>query len=124
MAEDPLDHRPTQDGRDDLQFPAAAGRAALHVDAKDSLEQPCPADAARPGRGLLALTLGSRCLNDLLLIDACRSLPHPLRPQAFGASTPWNLIRCSRGRGTNAASRCTNTSGDITPCMVPSRLGV
>lgn len=24
---------------------------------------------------------------------------------AFGASTPWNLIRCSRGRGTSAASR-------------------
>ena len=33
-------------------------------------------------------------------------------------------IRCSRGRGTSAASRCMNSSGDITKWVVPSRLGV
>ncbi len=43
---------------------------------------------------------------------------------AFGANTPWNLIRCNLGRGTNAASRCMNSSGLITRCVVPSRQGV
>ena len=33
-------------------------------------------------------------------------------------------IRCSRGRGTNAASRCMNSRGDIIRCVVPSRQGV
>lgn len=36
------------------------------------------------------------------------------RSWAFGASTPWNVIRCSRGRGTNANSRCMNSSGPMT----------
>ena len=55
------------------------------------------------------------------------------RNLAFGASTPWlaqrgsahlakgsyadtKRIRCSRGLGTSAASRCMNSSGDITRC--------
>ena len=29
----------------------------------------------------------------------------------LGASTPWKRIRCNRGRGTRAASRCMNSSG-------------
>ena len=33
-------------------------------------------------------------------------------------------IRCSLGLGTSAASRCMNSSGDITRCVVPSRQGV
>ena len=61
------------------------------------------------------------------------------RSLALGASTPWfaqresahfakrsyahtNRIRC--GRGTSAASRCMNSSGDITMCVVPSRHAV
>ena len=57
-----------------------------------------------------------------------------------GASTPWLVqrgsahfakrsyadtkrIRCSRGLGTSAASRCMNFSGDITRWVVPSRQG-
>lgn len=36
------------DGRDDLERAAAAVRAALHVDVKDALVQPRPADAVRP----------------------------------------------------------------------------
>ena len=43
------------------------------------------------------------------------------RSLALGASTPWKRIKCSRGRGTSAASRCMNSSGDITRCVVPSR---
>ena len=46
------------------------------------------------------------------------------RSLALGASTPWNLMRCRRGRGTSAASRCMNSSGLKTRCVVPSRHGV
>jgi hypothetical protein len=63
------------------------------------------------------------------------------RGLALGASTPWfaqrgaahfakrsyadtKRIKCSRGRGTRAASRCMNSSGLITRCVVPSRQGV
>ena len=63
------------------------------------------------------------------------------RSLAFGASTPWfakrgsahfakrsyadtKRIRCSRERGTSAASRCMNSSGDMTRCVVPSRQAV
>ena len=46
------------------------------------------------------------------------------RSFAFGASTPWKRIRCSLGRGTSAASRCMNSNGLITRCVVPSRQGV
>ena len=45
-------------------------------------------------------------------------------PARWGTSTPWKRIRCSRGRGTRAASRCMNSSGDITRCVVPSCQGV
>jgi hypothetical protein len=48
VSDDLLDHRPLQDGGNDLELPAAAVRAVLHVDVKDSLEQPRPADASRP----------------------------------------------------------------------------
>jgi hypothetical protein len=42
MSQDLVDHRPLQDDRDDLQFPAAAVRAVLHVFVKYALEQPRP----------------------------------------------------------------------------------
>ena len=37
-----------------------------------------------------------------------------LRNFALGASTPWKRMRCKRGRGTRAASRCMNSSGSMT----------
>ena len=46
------------------------------------------------------------------------------RSLAFGASTPWKRIRCSLGRGISAASRCMNSSGLMTRCVVPSRQAV
>jgi predicted MFS family arabinose efflux permease len=46
------------------------------------------------------------------------------RSLTLGASTPWKRIRCSRGLGTSAASRCMNSSGDITRWVVPSRQAV
>ena len=58
MAEDLLDDRSLQDGRDDLQFPGAAVRAVLHVDVEDPLEQPRPADAVRSGLDGLDLAPG------------------------------------------------------------------
>ena len=44
MAQDLLDHRPLEDGRDDLELPGAAVWAVLHVDVEDALEKPRPAD--------------------------------------------------------------------------------
>jgi hypothetical protein len=38
VPQDLLDHRPLEDGRDDLQFPGAAPRAVLHVDLEKALE--------------------------------------------------------------------------------------
>ncbi len=52
VRQDLLDHRPLEDGRDDLQFPAAAVRAVLHIDVEDPLEQPRQADAVRSGEEL------------------------------------------------------------------------
>lgn len=43
------------------------------------------------------------------------------RSFAFGASTPWKRMRLSLGRGTSAANRCMNSSGDRTMWVVPSR---
>ena len=60
MAKDLLDHRPLEDGGDDLQLPAAAVRAVLHVDVEDALEQPRPADAMRPGLNRLCLAASRR----------------------------------------------------------------
>lgn len=34
-----------------------------------------------------------------------------------------DLVALNLGRGTNAASRCLNSSSDITQCVVPSRQG-
>jgi hypothetical protein len=39
VAQDLLDHRPLQDGRDDLQLPGAAVRTPLHVDDKAKLQR-------------------------------------------------------------------------------------
>jgi len=41
------------------------------------------------------------------------------RSLALGVSTSWKRIRCNRGRGTSAASRCINSSGDIPIGVVP-----
>ena len=73
---------------------AAAVRAMLHVDLEHALEQPSP-DTNSP-------------------VD-CLCLARGL---ATGQARP------ARGRGTSAASRCMNSSGDITRCVVPSRQGV
>jgi len=126
VAEDLLDHRPLEDGRDDLELRGAAVRAVLHVDVEHALEQPRPADAVRPGLDVLDFALGGGCGLGGRLCLRGRPLRHHQRTcsLAFGASTPWNRMRCSRGRGTSAANRCMNSSGLITRCVVPSRHGV
>jgi hypothetical protein len=55
VAQDLFDHRPLEDGRDDLQFSVAAVRAPLRVDVKHALEQPRPTDAVGPGLNRLGL---------------------------------------------------------------------
>jgi len=44
VGEDLLDHRPLEDGRDDLEFAATAATAMLHLDVEDLVEQSRPAD--------------------------------------------------------------------------------
>ena len=61
VGEDLLDHRPLEDGRDDLEIAAAAVRAVLHVDVEHALEQPRPADAAGPRLGTLDPAFGGGC---------------------------------------------------------------
>jgi hypothetical protein len=39
MAKDLLDHRPIEDGGDDLELPSAAVRAVLHVDVRAKLQR-------------------------------------------------------------------------------------
>jgi hypothetical protein len=39
MAKDLLDHRPLEDGGDDLELPGAAVRAVLHVDVRAKLQR-------------------------------------------------------------------------------------
>jgi hypothetical protein len=58
VGQDLLDHRSLEDGRDDLEPAAAAVRAVLHVDVKDALEQPRPADAVRTSLDRLDFALG------------------------------------------------------------------
>src|SRR4051812_37449683 len=58
--------------------------------------------------GTLTGTLGTICARNL----------------AWGASTPWKRIRCSRGRGTSAAKRCMSSSGhhDMGDAIAPGTL--
>jgi len=52
----------------------------------------------------------------------------PVRAPIHGSTkpgrSPWKRIRCGLGLGTSAASRCMNSSGDITMCVMPSRQAV
>jgi len=74
-----LDDRPLEDGRNDLQFPAAAGRAVLHVDVKDPLEQPPQLMRSRwasANAGYVCSTLNNsrwgRCWHGCSMTAMCR----------------------------------------------------
>ncbi len=124
MLEDRLDRRALQDGHDDLQLPAVAVQAALHVDVKDALEQSSPADAAWLGLDALGPALGGCCGFARLsrLLWPLRHHPRPqLRVRRQHLMEPDQV---QLGRGTSAASRCINSSGDATRCVVPCRQGV
>ena len=51
VGEDLLGDLPLGNGCDDLEMPAAAVRAVLHVDVEGALEQPCPVEATGPRLG-------------------------------------------------------------------------
>jgi len=77
-----------------------------------------------PGHEALGLALGGGCAFGRLLF-LCWPLRHHQRPQPrIRRQHPVNRIRCSRGRGISAASRCMNSSGGVPLCVVPSRHGV
>ena len=42
----------------------------------------------------------------------------------FGAKTPWNRVRLTRGLGTKATSRAMKSIGSKMTCVVPSRYGL
>ena len=92
-------------GGDDLQC-AATVRAVVDVDVEDPFEQPDL--TMRAGAPCACAFEGSvACSAGLGMIS--------LRNFAFGASTPWKRIRCKRGRGTTAARRYMNSSGQTVP---------
>ena len=100
----------------------AAVRAVLEVDLEDALEQPGPADANRPG--VCAAWLSGVELRRVgILVGTCRDHQRPQLGR-WAPSTPWKRIRRNLGRGTGAARRCMNVSGDITMWVVPSRHAV
>lgn len=105
-------------------LPAPARNLVGHL-GREALRQPSAHSAGFASRARAFGSCGS---------TSARSL-------ALGASTPWlaqrgsahvarrsyantRRIRCSRGLGTSAASRCLNLSGDITRRVVPSRPAV
>jgi hypothetical protein len=118
VGEDLLDDRPLEDGRDALQFPGAAVRAVRHVDVKDALERPRPADAVRPALNSLGLAFAGNC-----------GLGGPCGTSAAS--------RCMNSSGLNLAGhalaglgpfvrrttvrRDCRASGLSTRCVVPSR---
>jgi hypothetical protein len=105
-----------QDGGDDFQ-----GSDAMRtmLDIEHSLEQTRPTDAHRShGRGHIVIPTGWV----IFVFLAAREISE--RSLAFGASTPWKRMRLSLARETSAASRCMNSSGDITIGVVPSQKGV
>ena len=110
MRQYPDDHGGLFDGANDLQG-ATTIRALLDVNVEDALEQPRPTHARR-----------CAVCGGVFVVFCARPGTIAVRSLAWGASTPWKRIRCRRGRGTSAARRCMNSSGDITMCVVPSRL--
>jgi hypothetical protein len=84
VSKDLLDHRPLEDGGDDLELPGAAVRAALHVDV-NALEQVRPAVASRPDLGGLGPPLDGGCslggrlpvLRPSITSPHCRARPPP-----------------------------------------------
>ena len=115
VRQDILDHRPLEHGRDDLQFSGTTVRAGVHVDIEDALEQPCPTDAARPRLGGLGLApCGRRVRQPVPRANALPAAPPAPATWHLGASTPWNRIRCSLGRGAIAARRCMASNSSLT----------
>ncbi len=132
MREDLLDHRLLKDRRNDLQL-AAAVRAVLQIEFEHALEQPRPAQPHRPMVRTVRLALGGwRGVRGRLGL-----LRHHQRAQlgvggqqparrGSGSGAVAAVAPATEGRSSiaRAASRCMNSSGDITRCVVPSRHGV
>lgn len=104
-----------QDGGDDFQG-SPAMRAMLNVNIEHPFKQTRQLTRTEAEEGGTA----SFVQDGLLLFFL---LPGIISERGFtlSASTPWKLMRLSLGLGTNAASHCMNSSGDMTICVVPSR---
>ncbi len=105
------------------------GQCSMSI-SNTSFEQPGPAyGGRRRGRSTSAWSAeGVLALTGRFGMISGRSLA--LRPRRAKQAPPWpgfgrehamETDEINRGRGTSAASRCMNSSGDITIGVVPSR---
>ena len=115
VRKDPLDHRCFEDGGDDLELPTAV-RAVLQVDleseasAQTNLYPSYVAAKTRLSSRAQLMRAGRRCSqagsaaasSDAATSSSGHAGTTSARSFAFGASTPWKRMRCSRGRGTSA----------------------
>src|SRR4030095_6969247 len=97
-----ISHTAGSYSKNKLAVKTFARGAVFDVDVEDPFEQPGPTQARRR-----VIACGRVAYSGGLGTISRRSF-------AFGASTPWKRIRCKRGRGTRAARRCMNSSGDMT----------
>ena len=102
-------------------LPAAAVRAVLQVDVKDTLEQPCPADALHSTLGGFALAVSSCCSSRLFWLRGplrhhqrphlrvCRQ--HPVEPDQVQARSRISTAK----RCMNSMRRHHQVRGAVTP---------
>ena len=100
----------------------AAGRTGLDVDPEHPLE------ALRLRLIAARRSAGVRSSGSAIVVcgPPFPRLPGVTRARylLFGANTPWNRVRLTRGFGTSAASRAIKSRGSKMTCVVPSRYGL
>ena len=79
-------------------------------------------------RGRARVRCGSPALAGMALPGSAVGRGHnrraqPARSRQLGANTPWYRVRWARGLGTRAARRASQSCGENTMCVVPSRKG-
>jgi len=114
VGENLLDHRRVFDAGNDLHRPAAP-ITSFDVDLEDTLQALCPGYDRLSHGGCPVCFLApfdyAKCAGGAAPGTTCA------RRWLFGAKTPWNLVRFTRGLGTRAAKArddvhgCTHAAG-------------